>query len=196
MDADQPGGARVLRVAALHSRLTEAEKTLVLTRFQSGRDVGSFDIVVTVNSLGEGYDFAYLSVVGVLRNFRSLAPFYQFCGRAVRRITTSIMGTVASFNVTRLDNVAHIITHQVGEQRASMPRAPLEVSMQACCCVKLRLLAMCLSLPLQRLMQRPWFEQLCYKMRSNVQEEGLDDDGVAAELEAQFMQQQQVCAEP
>lgn len=65
-----------------------------------------------MDTLGEGFDYPYLSVVGILRPYRSLPPFYQFIGRATRRITWGNLGA-GEYNPNRLDNVAHIITHEV-----------------------------------------------------------------------------------
>lgn len=50
--------------------------------------------------------------MGILRSYMSLPPFYQFCGRATRRITHRVIGT-DEVKLKRVDNVAHIITHEV-----------------------------------------------------------------------------------
>lgn len=43
------------------------------------------DVVIHVGQLGEGFDAPALSVVAVFKVFRSMAPFAQLLGRAVRR---------------------------------------------------------------------------------------------------------------
>ena len=66
-----------------------------------------------VDTLGEGYDLPILSVVGILRPYMSLPPFYQFIGRATRVMTPNAMGASEAKMPNRMDNVAHIITHEV-----------------------------------------------------------------------------------
>jgi DNA repair protein RadD len=57
---------------------------------------------VNVGMLGEGYDHPLISVAAVFRPFRTLLPYAQFAGRALRLIPG---GTV-------VDNTAHLVYHR------------------------------------------------------------------------------------
>ncbi|WP_052429274.1 DEAD/DEAH box helicase family protein [Paenibacillus borealis] len=63
---------------------------------------GQIDVVVNVNMLGEGFDHPNISVAAIFRPFRTLAPYAQFIGRALRKIPVG--------NDT-IDNVAHVVYH-------------------------------------------------------------------------------------
>ena len=112
------GGHSVpMRVAALHRGLGEAERHDIMARFHNRSlfDGRCLDALVVVSTLGEGYDFPLVSVVGILRAYQSLAPFYQYAGRAARRILSEHIGFHAV--PLRDDNVAHVITHEWLSQR-------------------------------------------------------------------------------
>ncbi len=64
-------------------------------------DAGKYDCIVHVGILGEGYDNPNISVAAVFRPYRSLAPYAQFVGRALRRIEDSNPN----------DNMAHVVAH-------------------------------------------------------------------------------------
>ncbi|MBU5355202.1 DEAD/DEAH box helicase family protein [Paenibacillus barcinonensis] len=63
---------------------------------------GQLDVVVNVNMLGEGFDHSNISIAAIFRPFRTLAPYAQFIGRALRRIPE---GNDA------IDNIAHVVYH-------------------------------------------------------------------------------------
>jgi DNA repair protein RadD len=69
-----------LRVEVLHSNLDQDRRDEV----EAGLRSGIVDVVVQVQMLGEGYDLGTLSVAAVFRPYRSLAPYIQFVGRALR----------------------------------------------------------------------------------------------------------------
>lgn len=73
---------RGLDAAVIHSRLGQAEKDDLLRQLRSGL----LDVVVQVAMLGEGFDHPPLSVAAIFRPFRSLSPYIQFVGRAMRTI--------------------------------------------------------------------------------------------------------------
>jgi superfamily II DNA or RNA helicase len=56
---------------------------------------GQLDVVIHVGQLGEGFDAPALSIVAVFKVMRSMAPFMQLLGRAVRRIPVSGLPTAA-----------------------------------------------------------------------------------------------------
>lgn len=63
---------------------------------------GQVDVVVNVNMLGEGFDHSNISIAAIFRPFRTLAPYAQFIGRALRKIPE---GNHA------IDNIAHVVYH-------------------------------------------------------------------------------------
>lgn len=64
-------------------------------------DHGSLDAMVHVGILGEGYDNPNISIAALFRPFRSVAPYTQFVGRALRALPDG--------NDT--DNLAHVVAH-------------------------------------------------------------------------------------
>lgn len=66
---------------------------------------GQIDVLVNVNMLGEGFDHPNISVAAIFRPFRSLAPYAQFIGRALRSIQENDP-------IDSIDNIAHIIYHK------------------------------------------------------------------------------------
>ncbi|KQS19245.1 hypothetical protein ASF99_04990 [Exiguobacterium sp. Leaf187] len=65
---------------------------------------GELDVLVNVNMLGEGFDHPNISIAAIFRPFRSLPPYAQFIGRALRRIPETEMDEI--------NNVAHVIYHR------------------------------------------------------------------------------------
>lgn len=66
---------------------------------------GQIDVLVNVNMLGEGFDHSNISIAAIFRPFRTLAPYAQFIGRALRRIKEPDP-------IDEIDNVAHIVYHK------------------------------------------------------------------------------------
>ena len=62
---------------------------------------GDLDAMVHVGILGEGYDNENISIAALFRPFRSVAPYTQFVGRALRALPDG--------NDT--DNLAHVLAH-------------------------------------------------------------------------------------
>jgi len=62
---------------------------------------GDLDAMVHVGILGEGYDNKNISVAALFRPFRSVAPYTQFVGRALRALPDG----------TETDNLAHVVAH-------------------------------------------------------------------------------------
>ncbi len=61
-------------------RPEESEKAII--EFKKGQ----IDVLVNVNMLGEGFDHPNISIAAIFRPFRTLPPYAQFIGRALRRI--------------------------------------------------------------------------------------------------------------
>ncbi len=62
---------------------------------------GTLDAMVHVGILGEGYDNPNISIAAIFRPFRSVAPYTQFVGRALRALPDG----------TDTDNLAHVVAH-------------------------------------------------------------------------------------
>lgn len=80
-------------------RPEESEKAIIKYK------KGELDVLVNVNMLGEGFDHPYISVAAIFRPFRTLGPYAQFIGRALRRIPGDEI-------IPSIDNVAHIVYHK------------------------------------------------------------------------------------
>ncbi len=80
-------------------RPDESEKAIVEYK------KGQIDVLVNVNMLGEGFDHTNISVAAIFRPFRSLAPYAQFIGRALRKIQEDNP-------IDAIDNVAHVVYHK------------------------------------------------------------------------------------
>jgi DNA repair protein RadD len=89
--------ARGVSAALVHSRMEMAEREATLRKFERG----GAEVIVQVGLLGEGYDHPPLSIAAIFRPFRSLAPYAQFVGRVLRRV--SQRGPA--------DNIAHVVGH-------------------------------------------------------------------------------------
>lgn len=64
---------------------------------------GVLDVIVQVQMLGEGFDHPPLSVAAIFRPFRSLSPYIQFVGRAMRVNVNNAPGHV--------DNRGIVVSH-------------------------------------------------------------------------------------
>ncbi|MED0716106.1 DEAD/DEAH box helicase [Aeribacillus composti] len=80
-------------------RPEESEKAII--EFKKGQ----IDVLVNVNMLGEGFDHPNISIAAIFRPFRTLAPYAQFIGRALRKIQDNNP-------IEDIDNVAHVIYHK------------------------------------------------------------------------------------
>lgn len=87
------------RAAEIHSDMPEEDCDEVLDRLRLGR----LDCIVQVQMLGEGFDHPRLSVAAIFRPFRSLSPFIQFIGRAMR--------VVVQEDPNHPDNQGLIVSH-------------------------------------------------------------------------------------
>jgi superfamily II DNA or RNA helicase len=77
--------------------MTTEERTDRLRAYEHG----TLDAMVHVGILGEGYDNKNISIAAIFRPFRSVAPYTQFVGRALRALPDG--------NDT--DNLAHVVAH-------------------------------------------------------------------------------------
>lgn len=83
----------------IHSKMAEEDRAEVLRKLKAGL----IDVIVQVQMLGEGFDHPQLSVAAIFRPFRSLAPYLQFVGRAMR--------VVVQNDPRHPDNYGFIVTH-------------------------------------------------------------------------------------
>ena len=77
------------------------ESVKAITEYRKGQ----IDVLVNVNMLGEGFDHPNISIAAIFRPFRSLPPYAQFIGRALRKIQEDKP-------IDTIDNVAHVIYHK------------------------------------------------------------------------------------
>lgn len=90
---------RGYRTEIIHSNLDADKQEKIIRDLKNG----TLDCIVQVQMLGEGFDHPKLSVAGIFRPFRSLAPYIQFVGRILR--------VVVQNDPTHPDNYGHIVTH-------------------------------------------------------------------------------------
>ena len=83
----------------IHSKMAAEDRAEVLRKLKAGL----IDVIVQVQMLGEGFDHPQLSVAAIFRPFRSLAPYLQFVGRAMR--------VVVQNDPRHPDNYGYIVTH-------------------------------------------------------------------------------------
>ena len=83
----------------IHSKMAAEDCAEVLRKLKAGL----IDVIVQVQMLGEGFDHPQLSVAAIFRPFRSLAPYLQFVGRAMR--------VVVQNDPRHPDNYGYIVTH-------------------------------------------------------------------------------------
>lgn len=83
----------------IHSKMAADDRAEVLRKLKAGLT----DVIVQVQMLGEGFDHPQLSVAAIFRPFRSLAPYLQFVGRAMR--------VVVQNDPRHPDNYGYIVTH-------------------------------------------------------------------------------------
>lgn len=87
------------RAREIHSAMEEPEQEAVLEQLRTGQ----LDCIVQVQMLGEGFDHPRLSVAAIFRPFRSLAPYIQFVGRAMR--------VVVQNQPDHPDNQGYVVSH-------------------------------------------------------------------------------------
>ena len=90
---------RGYEVETIHSKMPLDVREEVLHKLRAGL----IDVIVQVQMLGEGFDHPKLSVAAIFRPFRSLAPYLQFVGRAMR--------VVVQNDTRHPDNGGFIVTH-------------------------------------------------------------------------------------
>lgn len=83
----------------IHSQMPEEDRAETLRKLKAGL----IDVIVQVQMLGEGFDHPQLSVAAIFRPFRTLAPYLQFVGRAMR--------VVVQNDARHPDNYGYIVTH-------------------------------------------------------------------------------------
>ena len=83
----------------IHSKMAAEDRAEVLRKLKAGL----IDVIVQVQMLGEGFDHPQLSVAAIFRPFRSLGPYLQFVGRAMR--------VVVQNDPRHPDNYGYIVTH-------------------------------------------------------------------------------------
>lgn len=66
---------------------------------------GQLDVLVNVDMLSEGFDHPNISIAAIFRPFRTLSPYAQFIGRALRKIQDGRADD-------SIDNIAHVIYHK------------------------------------------------------------------------------------
>ncbi|MEH6988156.1 DEAD/DEAH box helicase [Cytobacillus firmus] len=65
---------------------------------------GIYDVMVSIQMLGEGYDNPNISIISLFRPFKTLGPYAQAVGRGLRKIMAP--------DVTPLDNFCNVVYHQ------------------------------------------------------------------------------------
>ncbi len=88
-----------VRAKEIYGEMAEDEQEVILADLRDHR----IDCVVQVQMLGEGFDHPPLSVAAIFRPFRSLSPYIQFVGRAMRVIHENEPG--------HPDNHAFVVSH-------------------------------------------------------------------------------------
>lgn len=83
----------------IHSKMAAEDRAEVIRKLKAGL----IDVIVQVQMLGEGFDHPQLSVAAIFRPFRSLGPYLQFVGRAMR--------VVVQNDPRHPDNYGYIVTH-------------------------------------------------------------------------------------
>lgn len=90
---------RGLTAREIFSEMDDDKKDAVIADLKRGK----LDCIVQVQMLGEGFDHPPLSVAAIFRPFRSLSPYIQFVGRAMRVIHEDKPG--------HDDNHAYVVSH-------------------------------------------------------------------------------------
>ncbi|MCF3941603.1 DEAD/DEAH box helicase [Oceanobacillus alkalisoli] len=80
--------------------LNEREIEQRLTDYANGK----YDVMVSIQMLGEGYDNPNISIISLFRPFKTLGPYAQSIGRGLRKIHAE--------NIMPIDNYCNVIYHQ------------------------------------------------------------------------------------
>lgn len=88
-----------LTAREIHSDMHKDKQEDAIEALQRGK----LDCIVQVQMLGEGFDHPPLSVAAIFRPFRSLSPYIQFVGRAMRVVHEDKPG--------HDDNHAYLVSH-------------------------------------------------------------------------------------
>mgnify|MGYP001103505174 CR=1 FL=1 len=87
--------------------------TYVSSKLQSDQEIenrlndfanGHYDVMVSIQMLGEGYDNPNISVISIFRPFKTLSPYAQAIGRGLRRIR--------GHQLREIDNYCNVVYHQ------------------------------------------------------------------------------------
>ncbi|MGG3773057.1 DEAD/DEAH box helicase, partial [Heyndrickxia faecalis] len=65
---------------------------------------GVYDVMVSIQMLGEGYDNPNISIISLFRPFKTISPYAQAIGRGLRRIYAE--------NLNPIDNYCNVVYHQ------------------------------------------------------------------------------------
>lgn len=90
---------RGYKAREIHSDMRDLDKA----RIRTDLNTGELDVIVQVQMLGEGFDHPPLSIAAVFRPYRSLNPYIQFIGRAMRVNVQNAPG--------HIDNRGVIVSH-------------------------------------------------------------------------------------
>ena len=89
------------------------QATYVSTRSLSERDIeqrlkdfsnGLYDVMVSIQLLGEGYDNPNISIIALFRPYKTLGPYAQAIGRGLRRIRGE--------NISDFSNYCNVVYHK------------------------------------------------------------------------------------
>ncbi|PAD85454.1 hypothetical protein CHH55_23250 [Niallia circulans] len=89
-----------LSCSYVSSNLSDKEIEVRLNDFANGK----YDVMVSIQMLGEGYDNPNISVISIFRPFKTLSPYAQAIGRGLRKIRNS--------NTNSIDNYCDVVYHQ------------------------------------------------------------------------------------
>ncbi|GGE58349.1 DEAD/DEAH box helicase [Priestia taiwanensis] len=89
-----------LTCSYVSSRLAPEQVEIRLNDFANGQ----YDVMVSIQMLGEGYDNPNISVISIFRPFKTLTPYAQAIGRGLRKIHNE--------NLQEIDNFCNVVYHQ------------------------------------------------------------------------------------
>ena len=98
------GSTRPMHADCIHSNMPRQVRDTKMKNFEIHH---STDIMVQVDTLGEGYDNVLISVALIFTPKMNLPSFAQYIGRAVRKITSDKVGQ--RLMPSPKDNVTHVI---------------------------------------------------------------------------------------